>query len=441
MGSFKFILDNSSKKHICPQCGKKRFVQYLDIETKEYLPTEFGKCDREINCGYFSNPYKEGYLKNEGNKVTANYSSNSFLQRTMVKQTIEFLIPENVLLHTLKGYESNNFIKYISTKFNVELITKKVEDYLLGSVNKFTSFAYINKDFKCKAIALIEYDSHCKRIKTEPQPRNLHTFLNKEYKSKNKPQPKWLTDYNSNESKFNCLYGEHLINKVGNTTKPIAVVEAPKTAFIASMVYDAYVWVAAGALSYLTYERIKTIQQREVYLFPDTSTDGKAFNLWNDKAKQYGFTCIDLLEAIATDEERKAGYDLADYLLEYEIGPIATKTIKPTEIKINKLEIDSIEEPKPILKEVQKEKELFIQTPLQNTKGIDWENEVTDLESYFKNKVFTKQSIKLSCHSNITNISTFVHTHLSIIKRNVGNKTFLPYLERLQNLKTIFTSH
>ena len=65
MSNYKYILDKSSKKYVCPQCNKKRFVRYIDTETKEYLPNEFGTCDRLINCGYGNNPYKAGYHKSE----------------------------------------------------------------------------------------------------------------------------------------------------------------------------------------------------------------------------------------------------------------------------------------------------------------------------------------------------------------------------------------
>ena len=63
MKNFPYELDKSSRKFICPGCEKRRFVKYIDIETNQYLPERFGRCDREVNCGYFIDPYKEGYGK------------------------------------------------------------------------------------------------------------------------------------------------------------------------------------------------------------------------------------------------------------------------------------------------------------------------------------------------------------------------------------------
>jgi hypothetical protein len=332
MSNYKYILDKSSKKYVCPQCNKKRFVRYIDTETNEYLPNEFGTCDRLINCGYDNNPYKAGYHKNELAKNGNNWQSKKVNENDRKRPKYEVAkcykilqhsepIPEKVLLHTLKDYDKNNFIQYLCNRYGTDAITKQIEAYYVGTVSNYTSFAYIDKNGVCRAISLIEYNKQGKRNKDGiKQARNIHTFLQAEYKRRNQTPPDWLNRYLQNESKFTCLYGEHLISQPDNLYKPIAVVEAPKTAFIASLVYDAFTWVAVGALTYLTQDRTKAIQGREVYLFPDTSTDGKAFDLWNDKAKQYGFTCIDILENIGTIDEKMNGYDLADYLLEYEFS-------------------------------------------------------------------------------------------------------------------------
>ena len=37
MTEFKYSLDKSSKKFICPSCGKRRFVRYINQITNEYL--------------------------------------------------------------------------------------------------------------------------------------------------------------------------------------------------------------------------------------------------------------------------------------------------------------------------------------------------------------------------------------------------------------------
>ena len=56
-------LEKGSKKHHCPDCNKKTFVLYIDTETGDYLPEQYGRCDRESKCSYHLNPYLDGYAK------------------------------------------------------------------------------------------------------------------------------------------------------------------------------------------------------------------------------------------------------------------------------------------------------------------------------------------------------------------------------------------
>lgn len=57
---YKFSLDSSSKKFACPQCKQRNFVVYLNNETKAPVDEyQFGRCDRENNCGYHKAPWED----------------------------------------------------------------------------------------------------------------------------------------------------------------------------------------------------------------------------------------------------------------------------------------------------------------------------------------------------------------------------------------------
>ena len=67
----RYSLEKGSKKHHCPDCNKKTFVLYIDTETGDYLPEQYGRCDRESKCAYKLNPYLDGYAKRYRNRKRA----------------------------------------------------------------------------------------------------------------------------------------------------------------------------------------------------------------------------------------------------------------------------------------------------------------------------------------------------------------------------------
>ena len=66
----------------------------------------------------------------------------------------------------------------------------------------------------------------------------------------------------------------------------------------------------------------------------------------------------------------------------------------------------------------------------------DWSKDIEVLEDYFKNKEPPTQPIRLNKCTVINDVSLFVDSHLATVKANNGNQTFLPYLNRLEELKT-----
>lgn len=54
--NYRFSLDGTSLKFLCPNCHKKRFVRYKDLETDKYLRDYVGRCDKQTKCAYHYTP-------------------------------------------------------------------------------------------------------------------------------------------------------------------------------------------------------------------------------------------------------------------------------------------------------------------------------------------------------------------------------------------------
>jgi hypothetical protein len=72
-------------------------------------------------------------------------------------------------------------------------------------------------------------------------------------------------------------------------------------------------------------------------------------------------------------------------------------------------------------------------------KATNWSEDITQLEMFFANIELPKECTKLHKSSTITDISLFLESHFAVIKNNVGNRTYLPYLQRLQYLKQLLS--
>ncbi|TAM95847.1 MAG: hypothetical protein EPN39_14370 [Chitinophagaceae bacterium] len=327
--TYQYQLEKGSRKFICPNCGKKTFVRYIDHETGDYLPERYGRCDRESNCQYHLNPYKDGYGKKDNSKEwTQTPEKKVFLRPTYL--TLATYIPDNVLRHTLKEYDKNTFIQNLLTNiqypFEVKDIQGVISLYYLGTIRSAITFPFIDADGNIVSIQMKEFDNENHTTKTGW----IHKYLENYYRHENKPFPKWLADYQKNEKIVTIPFGTHLLNKFKEN--PVFLVEAPKSAiygtlYYGSPEYSTYnpLWLAIGSLSYLNFERCQVLKGRDVYLFPDLSKDGSSFEKWNQKAQELQkqisgirFEISKLIEKKADTESRNHGNDIADYLIELD---------------------------------------------------------------------------------------------------------------------------
>lgn len=478
---FRYTLDKSSRKFICPACHKKRFVRYIDTYTNEYLPEQYGRCDREADCCYHLNPYSDGYAKlineKENGKPT-NYKYRNFIyNKPEIKPESQITYFDfDTLNQTLKGYEKNVFIQNLLCNilypFDVSDIEKVISMYGLGTITEgymagAVTFPFIDKNGNVRTIQVKQFDKENHTINTN----FLHAIIEKDCTRNKKELPEWLRLYLKNEKKVTCLFGEHLLSKYPNN--PIALVEAPKTAIYGTLYFgfpeneNDLLWLAVYNKSSFSFDKIISLKGRFVYVFPDLSKEGNTFKEWKEKADEFEqrlngteFKVFDLLEKIASEADKIKGYDIADFLIKQDWRkyrkafandkaikqPEAVKNEKVTEITkvaaINQndffnenytIELNNPFEnyqPQPeIIPEVTKikhEKKIFFNS-----------NDISELESYFENTTLPNTAIKLNECTKIIDCSLFVKSHLNTVKAYIGKEIALPYLNRLKEFKQL----
>ena len=277
---YKYSLEKTSKKYICPNCKGKRYVRYLNSETLEHLEYEYGRCDKETSCGYFKKP--------NGNLITPINVSQPFH-----KIPVSY-IQKSIVVGSLKKYDDNNLFLYLINFFDRNQVEQTLIEYNVGTSKKWngaTVFWQVDLNQKYRTGKIMLYDGlNGKRVK---KPYNHISWAHKALK---------IDDFNLKQ----CLFGLHLVNE---KTKTIGLVESEKTALTMKLFLPEYTWIATGSKQNLKEEILIPIKDHEIILYPDKSE----FNDWNEKCDaliQSGFniSCSSLIENL----DLKQGSDLAD---------------------------------------------------------------------------------------------------------------------------------
>jgi hypothetical protein len=313
-----------STRDRCPSCGKaKELVPYLDTETGEILPPEYGRCNREGKCAYHLSPYEKdangvsyySALLESERTATALLAPKIRTRARVQTQTKKIYIPTSVAQSTLKKdyYEKNAFAQFILNLCKDEATRERairvLQDYKVGTCSEGTIFWFVDSQNNTQAGQVKKFSDNCKTQKTTW----IHSVLQKQGKAFD-----WLPAYLDQDSKFTCLFGEHLLALPANKDKTIVLGESPKNAIFASIFLPAndFLFLAAYSLSTFTMERCKEIIGKKILLLPDL---GKATEVWKESASKFlpegSYDFLYILEKVATDLDRENGSDIADFLI------------------------------------------------------------------------------------------------------------------------------
>lgn len=310
----------------CPACGKPRcFTRYLDTDTGELLPDTYGRCDREANCGYHCNPYHRdagglSYATATERNDRAPAARPPVRRAPPPMPAAVVSIPADVVAASLGRYERNNLARLLRAHFGVKVAEELLTRFRVGTSTYWPGacvFWLIDEQGRARGGQIMLYDETFHRVKTHgDHPTWAHTALAARYRQQGQPAPTWFTAYAASSTpKSPCLFGLPQL-ATAPAAQPVAVVESAKTAMLATPYLPCYVWLATMGLSYLTPDRMEPLRGRRIVLYPDV---GCLAN-WQAKAdelRRLGFNVqvYNELEKLATDDERRAGLDLADVLL------------------------------------------------------------------------------------------------------------------------------
>lgn len=285
------------RKLICPNCGHRTFVPYIDVETGEYVSTEVGRCDRENNCGYHKTPKdlfqetgggpkKKYWFPKNDTGLSFRPSGYSTISQTLVEESMTRLA-------------FNNFNVWLREHFDSKKAMEATLRYKVGGHTLWpgaTVFWQIDQQSRVHTGKIMLYNHHTGHRVKDGYSRITWIHSQPEFKNFHLQQ---------------CLFGLHLLTE---DTKTICIVEAEKTAVVASMFFPDALFLATGGISNLRPETCVPLKDRNVILFPDLGAEDN----WREKAASIpGLNrCIvsNWLHNNSTPEMRAKGLDLADIL-------------------------------------------------------------------------------------------------------------------------------
>lgn len=290
MSEYRYKLKQGGGKHHCPACRQRRLVRYVDTWTGEELAPEVGRCDREDSCGYHLRPSE--YFGNGGA-----WPADAIMPQPKPKPEPVFISPETMRA-SFTAYECNNFASWLCSVFGERTALELALKYRIGTSKHWPGaavFWQIDENSLIRRGKVMLYNAQTgRRVK---EPGNMIAGVH------------WLLGM-ADRKPDACLFGLHLL--AADRSKPVAVVESEKSAIIGAGFVPEFIWTAAGGSGALNTKMLTSLRGREVVLFPDLGAFGK----WSEKAKGLpGVRVSDILEQRATDEDRAAGLDVADYLL------------------------------------------------------------------------------------------------------------------------------
>lgn len=305
MNNYRFTLQRGSsfKKITCPNCGQRKcFTKYIDTEGSFVFPDNVGMCDHVNRCGYHYSPkaYFTDHPMGKEQLMEHDRDTHPVLPVATQCPPPPSFIDHQIMMKSLCAYDRNPLFTFLSRVMGKAAAEQLFLRYNVGTANAWggsTVYWQVDAEGHIRTGKVMLYDPATGHRVKEPVAKVgwAHSLMK-------------LESFNLRQ----CLFGEHLVR-----TRPldkIMIVESEKTALIAAYFVPQYLWLATGGLYNLRPS--EALRNRDVLLLPDLQAEER----WREKLPALAAVCrtvaiSDLLRNIATEEQRQAGLDIADFLL------------------------------------------------------------------------------------------------------------------------------
>ena len=403
MKDYKYILEpykSSKSRYKCPSCGKaSQFTKYVNIEVSEYVGENVGICNRVDKCGYHLTPkaYLQRFDRFSGgsNLSVQNVEPITPLLNRYNEQLPTTFLDRETLVKSYQKTADNNFLKYLKNLFDERTMLALKKEYLIGSSERDSSrvdFFQIDINKNIRQLKNIGYDPI-----TGKKQNVFFTFPKSKY-----------PDYNL----VQCFFGEHLLSRYPN--KKVALVESEKTAIIASIYINEFVWLAAGNANGLNHKKTEVLKGRDVILYPDLGQ----YDSWQNKIasldQQAKYEISRVLELKATKEQRSSGCDLADFLIQVPLSKFRNK------------EPEGVEKFDPTFDKCE------FETALELVTETEFSKDINNIQEYFKG-LDKNDLLPMEIASGViwSKPAKTIDNYLNIIGNSKNEKAVKPYYHDL----------
>lgn len=281
MNNYPFNLDPSSRKYVCPKCGKKTLVLYLD-QNRQIVDPSCGRCDRQDKCQYHLPP-REFFAQSRTLTPYANSHSYANKQRFIYQapcrrvEEPDFLpldVVEEFMNYPMEDIDLFQALLYeLRSYVTAELLEEVFEEYMVGgSQDGDPVFMQFDDQMRLRTAKLMGYDIYAHR---NGKIQWLHKRVSDSFKLKQ------------------CFFGSHLLN---DPQKIPMLFESEKTALVVAAILKSWGLsdlcpIATGGCGGLNpkperldnpWDALAVLKGRKVILFPD---NGK-YEEWCRKGAQ-----------------------------------------------------------------------------------------------------------------------------------------------------------